>query len=51
VAEHYLASTPAAGTTAPPVEVVVHVEAAALAAPSADAGGVLDDGTALSFVG
>ena len=44
VAEQYLAG----GTTAaaPPVEVVVHVDAAALA--ELDAGGTLDDGTALA---
>jgi hypothetical protein len=44
VAEQYLAG----GTTAaaPPVEVVVHVDAAALAEP--DAAGTLDDGTVLA---
>lgn len=43
VAERYLAGATTAA--APPVEVVVHVEAASLAQP--DAGGTLDDGTAL----
>jgi Domain of unknown function (DUF222)/HNH endonuclease len=44
VAEQYLAGGPTAA--APPVEVVVHVDAAALA--EADGGGTLDDGTALA---
>jgi hypothetical protein len=44
VAEQYLAGGTTAG--APPVEVVVHVDAAVLAEP--DAGGTLDDGTALA---
>jgi hypothetical protein len=44
VAEQYLAGGTTA--TAPPVEVVVHVDAAALAEP--DVGGTLDDGTALA---
>jgi hypothetical protein len=44
VAEQYLAGGPTAA--APPVEVVVHVEAGTLAEP--DAGGTLDDGTALA---
>jgi hypothetical protein len=43
VAEQYLAGGPAASV--PPVEVVVHVDAATLAGP--DAGGTLNDGTAL----
>jgi hypothetical protein len=42
VAEQYLAG--GATAAAPPVEIVVHVDAAALAEP---AGGTLDDGTAL----
>ena len=46
VAEHYLAGATPAG--AAPVEVVIHVEAAALADASADVGGTLDDGTALA---
>jgi 5-methylcytosine-specific restriction endonuclease McrA len=44
VAEQYLTGGTTAG--APPVEVVVHVEATALAEP--DAGGTLDDGTSLA---
>src|SRR5262249_26810313 len=44
VAEQYLAGGGASAP--PPVEVVVHVEAATLA--EADAGGTLDDGTALA---
>jgi hypothetical protein len=44
VAEQYLAGGTVAG--APPVEVVVHVDAAALAEP--DGGGTLDDGTVLA---
>jgi hypothetical protein len=43
VAEQYLAGD--ASATTPPVEVVVHVDAATL--PDADAGGTLDDGTTL----
>jgi len=44
VAEQYLAGGPSAA--APPVEVVVHVDATTLA--DADAGGALDDGTTLA---
>src|SRR5262245_17958248 len=45
VAEDYLAATVEAG--APPVEVVVHVEADSLADPVSAEGGTLDDGTSL----
>ena len=45
--ESYLAGATKTGAAAPPVEVVVHVETAALADPSSDAGSTLDDGTAL----
>ena len=48
VAEHYLAGGTHAGAGSPPVEVVVHVEAASLGEPCSDAGGTLDDGTALA---
>src|SRR6185503_9063817 len=48
VAEQYLAGARAAGTALAPVEVVIHVEAAALADASADVGGTLDDATALA---
>ena len=44
VAEQYLAG--GATTSTPPIEVVVHVDAAVL--PDADAAGALDDGTALA---
>ena len=45
VAEQYLAGDPTTAS-APPVEVVVHVDATTLAEPGA--GGTLDDGTALA---
>ena len=46
MAEHYLTGTAAANPGPSPVEVVVHVDAAALA--GSDAVGTLDDGTALA---
>jgi hypothetical protein len=48
VAEQYLAGPTAEGTVASPVEVVIHVDAAALADASSDAVGTLDDGTTLT---
>src|SRR6185503_15892961 len=47
VAEHYLAGASTVGTATSPVEVVVHVDAAALTDASSDAAGTLDDGTVL----
>src|SRR6185503_6157886 len=48
VAEGYVAGAAGSDPTVPPVEVVVHVDAAALADASSDAVGTLDDGTTLT---
>jgi hypothetical protein len=48
VAEGYVAGATGSDPTRPPVEVVVHVDAAALADASSDAVGTLDDGTTLA---
>jgi hypothetical protein len=48
VAEYYLAGATGSDLVTSPVEVVVHVDAAALADESQEAVGTLDDGTALA---